>query len=190
MHIREAGREDAPAVGRFILMAESEMAHHFTGTRDPVESARGLSGFVLHPVPNRYSLANVLVADIDGLAVGAMISFPADDQPSLDTVLLETLNRRGYNLDTLFFEGEPGTYYLSTMGVDPEYRGRGIGGGLMAAAEARGGKMGFGRTSLLVSKGKDRARILYERLGYHVIADVSIADVEYHRMIKNIAPTA
>lgn len=186
MLIRTAKVEDAMAIGGFIVMAESEMAHHFTGTTDPEASARALVDFVLNPVPNRYSLANNLVAEVDGRVGGAIMSFPADRQPQLDTVLLAALNRRGYNLEKLFFEGEPGTYYLSTMGVCPELRGRGIGSTLLTAAEAAGAKQGFARASLLVSKGKEKAKKLYERLGYRVTTEVAIADVGYFRMLKDL----
>lgn len=184
MLIRPAKAEDARAIASFIAMAESEMVHHFTGTSDPEKSIPALTEFVLNPTPNRYSLENNTVAELDGKTAGAMISFPADKQPDLDTVLLAALNKRGYNLEKLFFEGEPGTYYLSTMGVDPTYRGRGIGTALMQAAERKGAELGFANCSLLVSKAKDRARALYERIGYSVTEEVAIGDVEYYRMLK------
>ena len=184
MLVREARKEDARAIASFIAMAESEMVHHFTGTTDPEKSLDALVAFILSPIRNRYSLENNLVAEMDGRAVASMISFPADSQPGLDGPLLESLNRRGYGLDALFFEGEPGTYYLSTMGVAPEYRGKGLGSALMQGGEEKARKLGFDRVSLLVSKGKPKAKALYERNGFHDLADVKIADVEYVRMVK------
>ena len=187
MLIREARKEDAPAIASFIVMAESEMMHLFFGTDDAGQSAAAVTEFILSPTPNRYSLENNLVAEIDGQTAGSIICFPADSQPGLDTLLVGALNRNGIRLDRLFFEGEPGTFYLSTMGVNPDFRGRGIGTALLAAAEAKGAKLGFEAVSLLVSKDKGKAQALYERLGFKVVADVAIADVEYRRMTKRMA---
>ena len=187
MLIRAAKKEDAPAIADFIAMAESEMVHHFTGSTDPEKSREALQEFILNPTLNRYSLENNLVAEVDGQAAGSMISFPADKQPDLDHVLLDALNKRGYGLDKLFFEGVPGTYYLSTMGVNPQFRGRGIGSALMAGSEKEAARQGFSRLSLLVSKGKPKVQALYERLGYKAVEDVQIADVLYRRMAKDIA---
>lgn len=184
MLIREAKKEDARAVASFIAMAESEMVHHFTGTTDPEKSVDALLEFILSPVPNRYSLGNNLVAEIDGQAVASAIAFPADSQPELDIPIIEAMNRRGYNLERLFFEGEPGTFYLSTMGVNPAYRGRGVGSTLMQAAQDKGKRLGFKEASLLVSKGKPKVQALYERTGFKVVADIKIADVEYCRMTR------
>jgi len=187
MLIRAAEARDARAIASFISMAESEMVHHFTGTTDPVKSLDALEKFVMSPVPNRYSLKNNLVVEEDGKAVAAMMVFPADSQPDLDGPLLESLNARGYGLDELFFEGEPGTFYLSTMGVDPDYRGRGYGSALLTAAGKVAREKGFTRVSLLVSKGKPKARALYERLGFSPLSEVRIGDVDYIRMVKGVS---
>lgn len=184
MLIREAHAGDARAIATFISMAESEMVHHFTGTTDPEKSLDALCEFILSPVSNRYSLENNQVVEVGGRVAAAAISFPADRQPELDIPVLESMNRRGYNLERLFFEGEPGTYYLSTMGVDPDYRGRGIGSALMGAAQEKGRKLGFKEASLLVSKNKEKVKLLYERVGFRTIAEIKIGDVEYSRMIK------
>lgn len=186
MRIRPASPADSRAIAGFIAMAESEMVHHFTGTTDPEVSKTALEKFILSPIKNRYSIDNNTVADIDGEVAGSIISFPADEQPSLDTILLEDLNARGYGLTELFFEGEKGTYYLSTMGVDPKFRGQGVGTALMAAAEQKGRDLGYEFVSLLVSKGKPRARALYERVGFDVVEETRIADVEYYRMHKKL----
>lgn len=187
MHIRPAQPSDAPAIADCIALAESEMVQFFTGKSDPADIRKELLPLVLGSKSNRYSLDNNLVAEVDGVPAGSIIFFPADRQPELDKPLLEYLRTRGIDLPELFFEGEPGTLYLSTMAVLPDYRGRGIATSLIPAAEAKGAELGFARTSLLVSAGKPKARGLYERLGYAVLREVRIADVRYSRMIKAIA---
>lgn len=182
MLIRPATKEDAPAIASFISMAEGEMVQFFTGTDNREAAARELVKFVLDPRQSRYSLEQNLVAEIDGRPAGSVMSFPADRQHELDEVVIEALNKRGIGLRRLSFEGIPGTYYLSTMGVNPDFRGKGVGTALMEAAEERARKLGFSRASLLVSPDKPRAKNLYERRGYRVVEDIAIAEVPYHRM--------
>ncbi|MCC8108193.1 MAG: GNAT family N-acetyltransferase [Planctomycetes bacterium] len=189
MILRPARREDAAAIARFIWMAESEMVEFMTGSADPAEAQAILEGWVTSPTENRYSLSNNLVAELDGRPAGSIIAFPADSQAVLDTLLVKDIRGRGRVIDRLYSEGEPGTYYLSTMGVDPECRGRGVGSALIQAAGERARELGFARLSLLVSKNKDRARALYERLGFRVGGEIDIADARYYRMLRDVSPT-
>lgn len=186
MIIRAATQADSHAIARFVAMAESEMVHFFCGTDDIEAAAPMMEKWVVSPTRNRYSLDNNLVAEIDGEPAGSIICFPADTQPDLDSLLLQALNKRGLNLDKLFIEGEKGSWYLSTMGVDPKFRGKGVGSALMDAAMAKGRERGYKRVSLLVSKGKPRARTLYERVGFVVAEEVVMGNVQYYRMHKEL----
>lgn len=190
MLIRPARQSDATELARFLFMAESEMAHYFFGTTDQDEerALAALRGLILNPAKNRYSLENTLTVELEGKPVGGAVAFPAESQPELDRVILAMLASHGRKLDRLVSEGEPGTYYLSTMGVDPACRGKGVGSRLMAAMEERGAALGFSRASLLVSTDKPRVQALYERLGYAVLKEVPIADLKYFRMVKTLSP--
>jgi GNAT superfamily N-acetyltransferase len=55
---------------------------------------------------------------------------------------------------------------IGGLDVHPDYRSRGIGSGLMAAAEKRARQRNQPRIGLLVGVENVRARALYERLGY------------------------
>ncbi|MDR0362769.1 MAG: GNAT family N-acetyltransferase [Planctomycetota bacterium] len=184
MIIRKAEARDAPAMARCIYMAEGEMTPFFTGHREPEKAGRVLREFILSDVSNRYSIDNAFVAEIDGRTVGSAFAFPADSQPELDLLILASVNARGENIKELFFEGEPGTWYLSTMAVDPAFRGKGAGSALMKAAEEEGARRGFARSSLLVDLRKEKAKALYERLGYAMIGNAEIGPVRYCRMGK------
>lgn len=186
MLIRPATAADSKDIARYIVMAEREMIEFLTGYGDPYKAAEIIEEFVRDERPNRHSYHHTLVAEVDGAPAGAAISFPADDQPVLDYPLLRVVNQRGYNLPALFLEGLAGTWYLSTMGVDPACRGMGIGTALMTACEESGREKGFARASLLVERNKPRARALYERLGYAVLEEVAVGTIIYVRMIKSL----
>lgn len=186
MHIRPASVADALDIAKYIVMAEGDNITLLF--RDEAETvARDiLVPLILSTEVNRFSLENVLVAEWDGAPAGAVLAFPADRQDELDKPVLAVLRRRGRDFERLYPEGEKGTYYLCSMGVDPDYRGMGIGTTLMAEAERKGQSMGLDRSSLLVAKDKPKVRGLYSRLGYVVSGEANIAGLEYWRMIKNL----
>ncbi len=65
----------------------------------------------------------------------------------------------------------PYTGYLYSFRVKPEFRNQGIGGALIKRAEEILVERAFQRVLIGVAKINDGARRLYERHGYHVIAE-------------------
>ena len=74
-------------------------------------------------------------------------------------------------------ETESDEFYISNLGVFPDLQGEGIGTMLMKRAEELARKAGLFKCSLIVTFGHEKARRLYEHLGYTVI-----------RMIKTLSP--
>ena len=79
----------------------------------------------------------------------------------------------------LDFDHVPGSYYVAELDVDPEYRNRGIGGVLLAHAEAEARRAGV-RCLSLTTAITNPARRLYERNGYRVVGEKR--DAEYERI--------
>jgi len=75
--------------------------------------------------------------------------------------------------------------FVDMLAVQPHERGKRIGAGLMAAAEAYGMSIGSALVRLFVDEGNDRARSFYARLGYRVVR----FDPHYrcHEMVKALA---
>ena len=68
-------------------------------------------------------------------------------------------------------ETEAGEFYLDSVGVLPEYRGRGIATRLFEAQIARAASLGHSRVGLIVDEDKPEAEALYARLGFNHIDD-------------------
>ena len=60
----------------------------------------------------------------------------------------------------------PGSWYLNIVAMFPEYRGRGLGTGLLDHADALAKATGAGLLSLIVDSDNHGARRLYNRTGY------------------------
>jgi ribosomal-protein-alanine N-acetyltransferase len=106
------------------------------------------------------------------------ICFPKDAWPLLD--LISVLSFRGVvRLKAVddrqmvgFIAGDvrrtEGVAWIATVGVLPDYRGRGIGGMLLQACEAQ---VPVNRIRLCVRPTNDEAIRLYEKLGYSKVGE-------------------
>jgi ribosomal protein S18 acetylase RimI-like enzyme len=93
----------------------------------------------------------ILLAEVEGQVVGQIIVQLGTSHPSLD-------------------DGG-GTAYLHALRVRPEHRGQGVGRSLIERAEDQLRQRGFRKAAIAAAKDNPRARRLYERLGYSMVAD-------------------
>jgi ribosomal protein S18 acetylase RimI-like enzyme len=92
-------------------------------------------------------------------------------------------------------ETERDEFYISNLGVFPEYQGKGIGTRLMLYAEELARNADIKKCSLIVTFGHKNARRLYEHLGYKVTRSyfcnhpkIAEGSGGYHRMVKALIP--
>lgn len=80
--------------------------------------------------------------------------------------------------DRDYFTGDPVGHVID-IAVVPSAEGRGVGRALLEAAERWAVDAGYRYLTLHVFAGNDRARRLYERVGY---------EIEWTRMLKRLRP--
>ncbi len=115
-----------------------------------------------------FSYKNCTLAVLGDAIAGMMVAFPvnAGDAPSApdpDPVLAPYAQ----------LEVRP-SFYVCGVALFPEYRGRGIGGRMMACAEERARALKFRQLSLVVFERNTAAARLYARLGYRERARAAI----------------
>lgn len=89
---------------------------------------------------------------------------------------------------------QPGEWKLHQLYVDPEWQGVGIGRKLIQVIEHRARKHGAKALMLTVNKGNERARRLYEKVGFQIrgaqVFDIGGGFVmDDYVMAKPLAPT-
>ncbi len=179
VRLRAARPEDARVAARLIHMTMARVANFVFGSEEVALVA--LQGLFARP-RTRFSYELSHVAEVDHRVVGVILAAPTE---RLQATIVPTgwavvgilgiprvlgLIWRGVRLARVP-EGEPGEYYIAHLAVLPEYRGRGIGGVLLAWAEAQARAAGRNVVSLRVEIENERARAFYERHGY-VLRDV------------------
>lgn len=129
-----------------------------------------------------YSYRNTVVAESDGIVLGAVCGYDGALYTDLKAPIVEDLSRRFGNEDLSFgnvTETEAGEFYIDSIGVDPKARGLGIGSMLFKAIIEKASEMGFSKAGLIVDLDNPKAEALYVRLGFK---HVGYRDFFDHRM--------
>lgn len=133
-----------------------------------------------------YSRENVVVEEEDGRIRGLLLAFPARDMGRMAGGMMKCLKEMAGisglgGIIKMFFRMKlnrymPGTgkdeFFLSNLAVLEEYRGKGIGLGLLNKAEEMAREKNLKSLSLYVEIDNSRARKIYERFGFHVVKEV------------------
>ena len=131
-----------------------------------------------------YSARNTIIAEVDGRRAGMLTSYVGSEYAKMRDVTFEILKREmGLEFPGMDDETQPGEYYLDSVALLPEYRGKGLGTQLIRYAMDEGIKTGLTLT-LVVDPANDKARRLYESLGFKEAGTLFLFGHDYTRMVK------
>lgn len=163
MIIRQARKDEAARIAQLFMLAwpAEEMAASNGITME--QMLESVTAFAAAP-DTIYSWRNTFVAEVYGTVAGAMCGYDGADYQILKQPIVNILGK-----DSAFAElqeTEAGEYYIDSVGVLPEYRGRGIASRLFKAHFAHAAALGHKTAGLIVDVDKPEAEALYERLGF------------------------
>lgn len=175
MEIRKAKREDAEFVAWTVLTALD------MDTSDLERASRICSDDY-----GLYSWKNAIMAVEDGKPIGCIISYPGDKYISFREY---TWPRLWTDIDPDLMkntphETGPGEYYLDSMAILPEYRGKAIGKKLMLAAIEHGMELGYERFALIVDVDKPHLQDYYSQMGFKDAGPIRFFTHLFTKMIK------
>lgn len=193
--IRPAGVGDASLAAKLIYLSMGSLADYlFDQNSDQIESslkqlfARNAGRF-------GYKLA--VVAEVADEPVGLLVASAGDQLTRLDAgTIPHFFPVLGIKHALRFIwrglllpggkEAQNDEYYLSNLGVLPTVQGRGIGSYVLEYAEQIARSIGLLKCSLIAGSHNDKARRLYERIGYQVCETVQSQNenLGYYRMVK------
>lgn len=166
MTIRKATIDDADIIAQIVAMAigDVETLENYCG-KNYIEVLKEIARLK----ESQYSYNNAFIAEIDDIAVGAVIGYDGSLLNCLRKHTLSVINK--YNPDFSINEDETqaGEYYLDSLGVLPEYRGLGIGKELVLALLDYAFKEHHSCVGLLVDYENPKAEKLYQSLGFERI---------------------
>ena len=131
-----------------------------------------------------YSYENTLIAEIDGKVVGAMCAYDGADYQRLKQPIIDALGPDcGF---AKMKETEDGEFYLDSVGVFPEYRGRGIASRIIEAQCERAASLGHKVAGLIVDIDKPQVEALYSRLGFTYLDDKDFFGHTMKHMVRQL----
>ncbi|MCC5894221.1 MAG: GNAT family N-acetyltransferase [Alkalibacterium sp.] len=135
----------------------------------------------------RQNYKNAIVKVIDGEIAGFCFGYKGGSETEYES-LKTVIDAHGLPAFETYSENETveGEWYLDSIVTKAEYRGKGVGKELMAAAYARAKAMGIPVVGLNVDHGNPRARELYEAQGFEKTKEIMIADHAYDHMQKHV----
>ncbi len=177
MNIRRARQEDAPHIGRLVLLSAEQFL--------PALFGPGISRAVELLAAGRgtlFSHEHAWIAEEGASARGMLLGYSGAVKKAQDPLTgfalvrllkLEMLRRLGPLLKMQSTIGRIAgdEYYISNVAVFPGHRGRGIGEKLIAAALDEAGRAGSRSVVLDVETDNPDAQRLYERLGFRVVGE-------------------
>ena len=126
-----------------------------------------------------------LAVNGEGVPVGALVAYPGDGYMECRArtfALLESLIT--FDVEQMDAETRDGEYYLDSLAVLPQWRGRGIARRLLTMAQAEAQRMG--RPAILACAPDNvGARRLYESLGFREEGHMYIFGEDYLRMVSS-----
>lgn len=168
--IREATQNDAGDLARLVNMAGEGMPFYLwenSVENGAVPWEHGRKRAITDGVGFNYRNSNVAV--IDGKVVGSIAHYPLSDT-------VEPLDPDTPDIFVPLLELEaqaPGTHYTNVLAVDPNYRGQGIGQGLLDYVLTTETNRDH---SLIVENANKTAISLYQKLGFRKVMSRQIVD--------------
>ena len=161
--IRKATPEDAHLIGQVVAMgigdetARVYCGEHFLQVLEETAAAEN----------TQYSYRNALVAMVDEVAAGAIIGYDGARLEELREQTLAIIERHHPRPQIAEDETQAGEFYLDTIGILPQYRGKGIGARLLKAMRDEAFLNGHQRVGLIVDESNPKAEKLYLSIGFH-----------------------
>jgi ribosomal protein S18 acetylase RimI-like enzyme len=200
--IRPAYSNDSEPAAFLIRIAMGGTADLFVDDKSSLKVEQ-IFGALFMRDSGRLSHRHGFVLAVDDKVAGLLISFPGSQLSMLDLatginllfilglVQMMRLTQRMLPMMNVR-EAEGGEYYISDVGVHPDFQRRGYGAQLLSFAEEQARKLGLKKCSLAVHQHNADAIRLYQRFGYKVVYsgqyNGSLAETEggYHRMVKEL----
>lgn len=185
--VRPSIATDAHDAVPLIYEAIGDIANRLTGESDAVQILNQLE-VLFKRTDNRHSYLNTYVAveKATNEILGVIVLYTGQDGIKMDEALQRWLENKNAPTIKIDPEAYPDEFYLDTICVHKKSRGLGLGTKLLQFAEEVAREKGYKKLSLNVEIKKDKARRLYEKMGYVVVEPWTIIDEPFYHMVKNI----
>ena len=172
--IEMATPDMASHIASLIMEAMNhECCQNFAGHQHTLADFHRMMTKLVEMEDSQYSYRNTLVALVaNDILAGICVAYDGGKLRVLRHRFFEEAEAAfGIDYRGMADETEDGEFYIDSLAVSSDFRGKGIATELLKAAIARGKDLGIPATGLLVDKGNPKAEALYTRVGFHYVND-------------------
>jgi ribosomal protein S18 acetylase RimI-like enzyme len=168
VELRSATIDDIPSLAPLVAMAGDGLFDAlYQGAILGVPTVKIIERR-LHRIGTTKSYENCWVAAHQKKVVGGLNAYPIDAE-AVDPANPLLPPDRHYLVEPFKHFHAPGSFYLNTMAVIPEYRGHGVGTKLLSFVRSHAQENGLRELSLIIFEQNTRAAALYDRFGFKVV---------------------
>ena len=152
-----------------------QCCQNFAGPKHTLVDFHRMMTKLVEMEDSQYSYRNTMIATTaDGILAGICVAYDGGQLHRLRYRFIEAAKEAfGIDYSGMADETEVDEFYLDSLCVSNNYRGKGIAIQLIQAAIARGKELGISAVGLLVDKGNPKAEELYTRLGFQYVEDTT-----------------
>ena len=182
--IRKASKEDAAYIAEgiynaFLLEYESLYNQWIKILKDVCEQE-----------DTHYSYTNTVIAEVDGEKAGMMIAVNGEHYRKQRDRMYPQLKELfdvafGKGWDEMEDEAKAGEFYIDSLSVALPYQNQGVGTALIEKAKKIAQKEGISMVTLAVEP-QNRAKKLYQKLGFAYQRGITIFNEEYELYVAEI----
>lgn len=174
--IENATPDLASHIASLIMEAmNAECCQNFAGPKHTLADFHRMMESLVEMEDSQYSYRNTLVAyTSSGILAGICVAYDGGQLRQLRRRFYEAAEDAfGIDYRGMVDETEEGEFYIDSLAVSSNFRGKGIASELLKAAIVRGRDLGIPAVGLLVDKGNPKAEALYTRLGFQYVNDTT-----------------
>jgi ribosomal protein S18 acetylase RimI-like enzyme len=176
---RPAEKADCAKIAELINMASDGVVeylfHDLIPKMTPVQSM----AYNLEKDNYPHSYKSAIVAADGPTAIGMALSYPSSYHKITDETIGFFPNERLEHLRDFYSSHVPDSWFLDALGVDENYRRKGIGKKLIELTKEKAKDHGFGILSLIVFADNLPALALYKVHGFQVVQEIYLEGNEF-----------
>ncbi|QKF73903.1 acetyltransferase [Aliarcobacter faecis] len=183
--IQKANKNNINNIAKLIINAIDDIANTLTGEKDEKKVINTLEKYIKMEIC-RLSHNNIYTYTKDEKIVGILIAYSSNDVETLDKPILDVLKNKGIFRDSFEKECFSNEFYLDTISVDENFQRQGIAKEFFTYFFDLAKQKGFKKASLLVDYKKEKARSLYEKMGFCINDTLEVSGTNFYHMIKEV----
>jgi len=174
--------DDCPRLAQFVEIASDGVVEFLFHDLIPGQSPVRIVAQNLSADRDHYTFRDTIVAQSEQKVIGMSLAYPSHFHRISSGMREFFPPDRLKHVENIFTSEVKNSLYLDTLGVDPDFRGKGVGSQLISLTQNKAVEHGMNALSLIVLADNTGAQKLYRRHGFEIVSHIKI---DAHELIPH-----